>query len=151
MDVKLLILGIGNTLRRDDGIGIYLIEELRKFVERPDVKIYEIGIETWRILPIIKEEKCENILIIDTINLNSLIPGAVYIARNPKILEICTLSLHEKHYLVEIFLEKLTFLRNIYIFGIEPYDITWGLELSNYLEEKFDEIFNKLLNLCNLI
>lgn len=150
MDIKLLILGIGNTLRKDDGIGIYLVKELENLIEREDVKIYEIGIETWRVLPIIKEERCRNVIIVDALSFNK-IPGVVYIAKNPEILDISIFSLHEKNYLVEIGIENLGFVENIYIFGVEPYQIEWGFGLSDVLRGKFDEILNKLLNFCNLI
>jgi len=150
MGIKLVILGIGNTLKMDDGIGIYLVNELKKIYKDEEVKIYEIGIETWRILPVIEEENCEDFLIIDAINLGYL-PGMVYIAKNPKFSDFYFLSLHEKNYIADLFFMKKDFLKNIYIFGIEPYKIEWGYGLSDLLKEKFDEIFLKLCKFCDFI
>lgn len=150
MGVKLIVLGVGNTLRTDDGIGIYLINELRnKFSDNPEIKIFEIGIEVWRIFPIIEEEKCENILIVDAIDLN-FIPGFVYIAKNPDIFDFSLFSTHEKNYLGEIYLHEFKS-KNIYIFGVQPYSTDWGYKLSDELKEKFDLIFEKLFKFCESI
>lgn len=150
MGVKLLVLGIGNTLKMDDGIGIYLIRELEKYIDKEEIKIYEIGTETWRIFSIIEEENCKNILIVDAIKFN-FIPGFVYIGRNPEIKDLSLFSTHERHFLSEINFEILRTCKNIFIFGIEPYKIEWGIGLSDFLNKKFDEILNKLIEFCNLI
>ncbi|MFN4227381.1 MAG: hydrogenase maturation protease [Candidatus Ratteibacteria bacterium] len=150
MGIKLLVIGIGNTLRMDDGIGIYLVRELKNYYDEKEVKIYEIGTETWRILPIVEEERCENLVIVDAINFN-LIPGFVYISKNPKIIDICTFSSHEKNYLDIEILSCLDFLKNFYIFGIEPDKIDWKIGLSETLLEKFEEILDKLIKFCDLI
>lgn len=41
---KFLILGLGNTLLRDDGVGIYVMREIRKQVENSDVIFQEAGV-----------------------------------------------------------------------------------------------------------
>ncbi len=147
MGVKLLIFGIGNTLKMDDGIGVYLVRELEKFIDKEKVKIYEIGTETWRIFSIIEEEKCENILIVDAVSLN-FIPGSVYVSRNPEIKDSFYISSHEKIYLSEI---SFAFFKNFYIFGVEPYETEWGIGLSEILSEKFEEILDKLVKFCKAI
>ncbi|MCM8772542.1 MAG: hydrogenase maturation protease [Candidatus Omnitrophica bacterium] len=149
MGVKLLVFGIGNTLRMDDGIGVYLVRELENYFDKEEIKIYEIGTETWRLFSIIEEEECENVVIVDAINLN-FIPGFVYLSKNPEIKDFCSFSLHEKNYLSEIDFEFLPS-KNIYIFGIEPYKTDWGIGLSEILKKKFNEILEKLVELCNSI
>lgn len=37
--MKTIILGIGNPILRDDGVGVHVAEELRKKIKRPDVTI----------------------------------------------------------------------------------------------------------------
>ena len=37
--MKTIILGIGNPILRDDGVGIHVAEELKKQIKKPDVKI----------------------------------------------------------------------------------------------------------------
>lgn len=150
MGVKLIVLGIGNTLRMDDGIGVYLVRELKNYYSEEEVKIYEIGTETWRILPIIEEERCENLLVVDTITFN-FIPGFVYISKNPDISDFYTFSSHEKNYLEDITLSCFEFLKNFYIFGIEPYKVDWKIGLSEILLRNFEEILNKLIKFCDLI
>ena len=36
---KTIILGVGNPILRDDGVGIHVAEELKKQIKRPDVKV----------------------------------------------------------------------------------------------------------------
>ncbi|MCM8832707.1 MAG: hydrogenase maturation protease [Candidatus Omnitrophica bacterium] len=146
----MLVVGIGNTLRMDDGIGVYLVRELKNYYDEKEVKIYEVGTETWRILPIIQEEKSENLLIVDAINFN-FIPGFVYITKNPKIFDILTFSSHEKNYLDIEIMRCFDFLKNFYIFGIEPFKLDWKVGLSEILLEKYDEILNKLIKFCDSI
>lgn len=150
MAVKLLVLGIGNTLKMDDGIGVYLVRELEKYFEKQDVKIFEVGTETWKIFSIIEEENCDNILIVDALNFN-FIPGFVYIGKNLEINDFCVFSSHEKNFLPEINFEFLKTNKNIFIFGVEVYKIDWGIGLSDVLREKFKEILNKLIDFCNSI
>jgi len=37
--MKTIILGIGNPILRDDGVGIHVAEELKKQIKKPDIKI----------------------------------------------------------------------------------------------------------------
>lgn len=37
--MKTIILGIGNPILRNDGVGVHVAEELKKMISRPDVKI----------------------------------------------------------------------------------------------------------------
>jgi len=148
MGIKLAVFGIGNTLRMDDGIGVFLAREIKERFDEEKIKVYEIGTETWRIFSILSEEKCENILIVDAINLN-FIPGFVYVSKNPFISDIFFISSHEKNYIEDLIISN--FCENIYIFGVEPYKIDWHIGLSDILREKFDEILNKLITLCNMI
>jgi hydrogenase maturation protease len=36
---KTIILGVGNPILRDDGVGIHVAEELKKQIKKPDIKI----------------------------------------------------------------------------------------------------------------
>ena len=37
--MKTIILGVGNPILRDDGVGIHVAEELKKQIKKPDIKI----------------------------------------------------------------------------------------------------------------
>ncbi len=148
MGIKLAVFGVGNTLRMDDGIGVFLVREIKDIFDKEKIKVYEIGTETWRIFSILNEEKYENILIVDAINLN-FIPGFVYVSKNPFISDFFNISSHEKNYIEDLILTN--FCGNIYIFGVEPYKVDWQIGLSDILKEKFNDILEKLITLCNLI
>jgi len=72
--MKTLIIGIGNLLRSDDGIGLHIIEALRKENIKSDVDLHE-GLSSLDVLDSIKDY--DRILIIDAIR-SSGSPGTVH-------------------------------------------------------------------------
>jgi hydrogenase maturation protease len=69
-----IVIGIGNLLRSDDGIGLHIIEALRKENIKDNVDLYE-GLSSLDILDAIKDY--DRILIIDAIQSGGN-PGTVY-------------------------------------------------------------------------
>ncbi|HDN97601.1 MAG TPA: hydrogenase maturation protease, partial [bacterium] len=112
--------------------------------------IIEVGTETWKIFP--EAENFENLLIIDAVKFGNY-PGTVYFIKNFEISSLPYFSLHQKDFIKEIFLikELKGKPRNVYLFGIEPESIGWGIGLSESLERKFEQIQEKLERVCFMI
>ena len=66
MSKKVAIIGIGNTLRRDDGIGIIILESLLKLYKRKDIDYLNFGSASFDLLHRIKDY--HSVLLIDGIN-----------------------------------------------------------------------------------
>lgn len=147
---KIGIIGIGNPLRKDDGLGIYLLEKLRKQNKKlpKNIDLLDGGTGGMNLLHILPSYK--KILIIDAVNFNKN-PGETKLFRlediqNPK--ESISLSTHEKDFKKILKLsEELDELPNsVYIFGIQPKEISFGQGFSEIIEKNIDNIFNILVS-----
>lgn len=70
-----LILGIGNTLLSDEGLGIHLLEMLRRDApDLPGVRYLDGGTLSFTLAPDI--EDCDNLIVLDAAQLNA-VPGTI--------------------------------------------------------------------------
>jgi hydrogenase maturation protease len=73
---RIIVLGIGNPLVRDEGVGIRIIEELMSSYEWPgNVRLIDAGTMGLGILNLFKE--CDYMLIVDAVDGTGLEPGTV--------------------------------------------------------------------------
>ena len=153
MNKKITILGIGNILLSDEGVGIRIIERLQDLYEFPEnVSIIDGGVLGFGLLGIICE--ADILIAIDAIK-NNQAPGTVYIINHDEIFTRMRAknSIHQIDFLETLsackLLDKLPIIK---IFGIEPKDIyTLSLDLSDIVSSKIREIIDLvLLELKNL-
>lgn len=132
MAKKILVIGVGNLLLRDEGVGIHVIKELQKRELPPDVEVFDGGVGGLDLLPYFSQ--AEKVFLIDAAEMG-LEPGAV-VRLDPEQLNQSekgvSFSAHEIG-LAEV-IELSRALNNdslkIVIFGIQPKEISWGMELS---------------------
>lgn len=77
--MKILVLGIGNLLFGDEGIGVHFINyigEKYRFEGEPQVDLIDGGTLAQRLIPIIVEY--DHVIVIDTINAPGVQAGEVY-------------------------------------------------------------------------
>ncbi len=74
---KILILGIGNILHKDDGIGVHVINEIMETVSNlpENVEVFEGGTFGYDLLPVMKGRK--KIVIVDALKIDDA-PGSIY-------------------------------------------------------------------------
>jgi hydrogenase maturation protease len=75
-DKKIKILGCGNTLMGDDGVGIRAIERLQKMKLPENVEIIDAGVGGLAILSWI--EDADKVVIVDAVQTGNEPPGTVY-------------------------------------------------------------------------
>jgi len=137
------VLGIGNVLLRDEGIGCHVVHALEG-IPLPEVKIIDGGTcpDVLQLL-----EDADKLVIVDAVKGGGT-PGQIYRFH----LEDITLeqkpflSLHDMGLVDNLMLMQLW--RNIgeaVIIGVEPREINWGLELSPELQEKMPQIIDAIL------
>lgn len=125
---RLLVLGIGNVLMSDDGVGVYAVEQLR---ERPraGVLITEVGIAILDAVSLLAW--ADRVLVIDALRAGGA-PGSVYQAEADDLLrEPARISLHELDLLGA--LELLPPGRSrpeLSVLGVEPERLEPGIGLS---------------------
>lgn len=74
--MKTLVLGMGNTILCDDGVGIYVVREVAKRFEREDVDFAEASVGGMRILDVVGGY--ERVVMVDAIQTQDGTPGEIY-------------------------------------------------------------------------
>jgi len=126
-----LIVGVGNILLGDEGVGVRLIEAMAG-QEIPDsAELFDGGTASIDLLDVLANRK--KVIIVDAVKGGNE-PGTVY-RFTPDDIEAGEPNYTSLHQVG--LLETLTMARyldclpqEIIIYGIEPKDIAWGLELS---------------------
>ena len=146
MSKKIAVIGIGNTLRRDDGIGIIILESLLKFYKRKDIDYFNFSSASFDVLHRLKNY--DAVLLIDGINAGLNI-GRLLISKLKDIeykLDNSVTSTHELN-LKDIFelSKNLGIKTRIYVAGIQVEDTSFGEELSETLKHKKGDIIKEII------
>ena len=146
---KIGIIGLGNTLRQDDAIGIILLNKLRnqKNIFSTNFEFVDGGTGGMNLLHLLNQFK--KILLIDAVNFNEK-PGVVKYFNINEVIDNhkeINLTTHDSNFLNIIKLsEKLDEKPDeIYVFGIQPKNTGFGEDLSEELKNNLEEIYNLLL------
>jgi hydrogenase maturation protease len=139
-----LILGIGNLLLCDEGVGVHVARALAQRELPPDVSVVEAGTAFLDVLPEI--EKADRILLVDAME-GGAAPGSVYRVpfdqcRHPDMLA----SLHGFDMSRVLFMAGNDRAPEVTVFGIEPARIEWGTELSPAVQRVLPAVQEAILN-----
>jgi hydrogenase maturation protease len=138
---KTLILGVGNILLRDEGIGPRTIEELKKETLPSSVELCDAG--TQILDTVLGFEEIEKLIVIDAVKTEGE-PGSIYKFRPENIKEghNVKLSLHQATLIEALgileFQKRLP--QDVVIFGVVPRTIDWGLEPSGEVMAKMPDL-----------
>jgi len=138
---KIAVIGLGNTLRRDDGIGVIILESLLNNYKRPAIDYLNFGSASFDLIHRLQDYDLA--LLIDGISAG-LMAGELKIfaldeASFTK--DDGAISSHELN-LKDIFklTQKLKVKAKIYIAGIQIKDFGFGESLSSALENKLVDL-----------
>jgi len=151
--MRTVVLGVGNVLEEDDGIGIYTCAYLNaNYAFTPDIEIINGGVEGINLLNLFMEH--ERIIILDTINLDDE-AGSIY---NIPSYELSGYGLnsggaHEVGVMqcldmIELMGQSLP---ESNVIGIIPKSITFHMGLSDELSEHFTSYINTVINYLKTI
>ncbi|MCX5656968.1 MAG: hydrogenase maturation protease [Candidatus Omnitrophica bacterium] len=139
-----LILGVGNTLRGDDGFGSLLAEELKGKISN---EVMNAGSAPENYLGKIAKINPATLLIIDTADFSG-IPGEIKLVRKEELLKVNYISTHN------ISLELLcNFLKenradlNIALLAAQPESMQLGTSLSEPLQKAFNILKEKFIQI----
>lgn len=138
---KVMVVGIGNVIMQDDGVGVHAIKALEELGFSDDVELIDGGTNSYDLI----EEFCraENLIIVDAMHAGGE-PGIIYRAPFDELgLEPTEniMSLHEMH-----FFEAMKMTRMLghnpptTVFGIEPAMVAVSMDLSPQVAEKFPRL-----------
>lgn len=133
--MRILIAGIGNKLRGDDGYGPRVVEELSKMNLPKHVEAIDYGISSMKALLDLKDY--DAVIFIDAIDMGGK-PGEIFIIK-PSIDEmekIAEMSLHEIDLNKILAMAKTlnTLPRKIIVIGCQPKNLSNKLRLSREVE-----------------
>lgn len=128
---KLLVLGVGNILMQDEGMGVHAINEFRKEKEDwKDVDFIDGGTFTQDIFYLF--EAYENVLVLDIVRANQA-PGTIFSLEETQLRKDKKqmLSLHDIDLLDSLGMAQMRGHRPyLRVVGIEPAAVDWGTELT---------------------
>ena len=123
-----LILGMGNLLLGDEGVGVHAVRALLKDGCHPGIEILEIGTAILDALPAL--ETAERVISIDAMKGQEK-SGTVYrIALDNCSGNPCIASMHGFDIFRVLALTQRSSLPEIIVFGVEPGHIGWSMDLS---------------------
>lgn len=132
--LRILVLGVGNTLMRDDGVGVRLMEALCAGCPRdPGVEYLDAGTLSFMLLPRI--EDCDALLVLDAAHLDThagdirILEGAAM----DEFLRTARCSVHEVGVRDLLDVARLTGHlpdRRAFV-GVQPLETGWGDSLSD--------------------
>jgi hydrogenase maturation protease len=149
MNRKITILGIGNTLFTDEGVGIHLLPILEeKFKNDEGIEIIEGLTDGMKLLGPV--EDAENLIIIDAINAGKE-PGTIISLQGDEIPAYfgVKMSIHQMGFQEVLLAAKLRerYPKRIAMFGLQPDSLELGLELTKTISEKLPELSEAVINL----
>lgn len=141
---KLGVLGIGNTLKGDDGIGPVLVNRLQEMDIPGEVEFHEVGTSGMNILHYLKD--LDSAVIVDALRSEGEPGDSIFFCPDEVDRDIEVRSTHDANLLEAIELSETIGERpeEIVIMGIIPGDISIRDELSPSLQDKLPELEEKL-------
>lgn len=134
-DKKILFVGIGNVLRSDDGVGVYISRRIKDHDNISSITV-ETGIENY--IGKINSINPDLLILVDCAEISSS-PGECRLLKAGQI-EDNTFNTHN------ISLQRLTefFRMPVYLLAIQPEKVDFGEKLSYIVKIKADDILKKI-------
>ena len=144
--LKIVILGVGNLLLSDEGVGVHVANELMKRELPPGVTVVEGGTDGFRLINVITE--ADRLIVVDAVKGGGA-PGSIYrfdineVQNCPSGFKT---SVHQIGILEVINLSGLIGKTpQTTVIGIEPESLEMGMELSPEVKAKIPRIIELVL------
>ena len=144
-EIRVLILGVGNLLLKDEGIGVHVARRLEDAGLPGDVLVVDCGTRLLDALSLVKS--AERLIVIDAVNAGAQ-PGTIFRLRDKDISESPSrsVSLHQLSLLETLEIaDKVVARPTTIIIGVEPEEVSPGTELSPTLAGIVSKIVDLVL------
>ncbi len=145
---KIGIIGIGNLLRKDDGVGIVLLERLQKQKKElpKNIEFIDGGTGGMNLLHLLAQ--FDIVLLIDAVDFKAR-PGQARVFSLKDIQsqkKPVMMSTHDSDFLnlLRLSQELKELPETLVIFGVQPRDVSHGMGLSKEIETVLDDLYLKL-------
>lgn len=145
--MKVTIVGVGNVLLQDEGVGVHAIEKLRARYKFPEnVEIIDGGTMGLDLLPFV--ENTDKLLLIDAVDLKEK-PGTIGIIEDKDIPAVIKTKISPHQIGLNDLLSVMKLLENepenITVIGMQPGNIQTGTELSTQVRQNLDNLISAII------
>ena len=144
---KTVVLGVGNLLLTDEGVGVHVINKMMEMDFPPGVELIEGGVDGLYLMNAVVGT--DRLIVIDAVKGGGA-PGSIYRFRPEDFVaytDTSKLSVHQIGILEVIRLSKLLGkLPETTIIGIEPKSVDMGMELTPEIQSKVPRIIELVLD-----
>ncbi len=140
-----VVLGLGNLLNRDEGLGVEAMKRLDAYLgEQSQVELLDGGVLGLNLLMIVEE--CSHLLILDAVNVGK--PAGTVVELHKEEIPLYAgvkLSQHQVTFQEVLGLANIRgyLPEHLHLIGIQPEDLSIGLELSEVVESALPEVVDK--------
>jgi len=129
---KVLVLGVGNLLLQDDGVGVHVVNALRETTFPDNIQLIDAGTVSHQLISLLHET--DYLIMIDAVDAGDL-PGSIF-RFSPDIITLPAehkLSLHQMTLIEILQMAEMTGARpEAVVIGVQPKEVSsWSLELSD--------------------
>ncbi len=151
--MKILVLGIGNLILQDEGLGIQAIQQLQaQFEIPPEIEILDGGTSGMELLTPISD--AEQIIILDAVKTGKP-AGTIVRLDNEEIPTFFRTKVSPHQIGLADVLAAATLTdsmpRNLVLFGVEPLEIDLGMELSVPVAEQMPRLIQMIVDELNVM
>lgn len=150
---KIVIVGVGNVLCKDEGVGVHVVESLKACHLPDNVIIHDCGTGGLDILEFL--EGSDKAIIVDAVR-GGMEPGEIYNFRldeiDAKDGEMKMLSLHELDLVKAMEIGKRAYKtpEKILVIGIEPKNVEVGIDLTTEVREAIPRVIQDIFKIIAL-
>ncbi len=145
---KIAILGIGNEIKGDDGLGPAIAKKLSKlFTNNEDITIFDGGTVPENYTGSIRKENPSHIILVDAVEMKKE-PGHIRVVQKDEIANY-NISTHAMPVSFLIKYMETTIDAEIILIGIQPKQMELDQNISKEIEESIDKVVNALFELIN--
>ena len=142
-----MVLGVGNLLLSDEGIGVHVVNKLMEMALPPEVEVTEGGIDGLGLMNVVV--RADRLIVIDAVKGGGP-PGSIYrfgIEDLTTAPHVYKMSVHEIGILEVIRLSGLVGQTpKTTVIGVEPKSLEMGMELSPEIQAKVPRIIELVLD-----
>lgn len=146
MASPIVVLGVGNLLLSDEGVGVHVAHKLMEMDLPAGVEVIEGGTDGFRLMNVVTE--AERLIVVDAVKGGSP-PGSIYrfdIKDAPSSPDTYKTSVHQIGILEIIHLSELIGQTpETTVIGVEPKSLDMGMTLSPEVEEMIPKIIELIL------
>lgn len=144
--MKTVVLGLGNILKRDEGIGIVLLKEMEKEAEFREYPMEFIDGGTASFEALYKVQAGDLLIVLDAVKQGKAPPGTLYVLKPEDLSSSPMIDTHQSNLIQTLNWLKLERrLPEVIIFAVEISDTSWAEGLSRELNRKLKSVKEKLI------